>query len=98
VDWRSAVGRNSESVLRRTSVEMADYAFAQSALYAANLGLMTGFVCDRGGPIAAQIATAMSMAARNTAPGFPFRTFNSQPGGAFASRQDAPCRAHDKYA
>ncbi len=36
---------------------------------------MTGFVCDGGGPIVTQIATAINMAVRNTAPGFPFRMF-----------------------
>jgi hypothetical protein len=39
---------------------------------------MTGFACDGGGPIVTQIATAINMAVRNTAPGFPFRMFNSQ--------------------
>jgi hypothetical protein len=62
----------------------------------ANLGLMTGFVCDGGGPIVTQIATAINMAVGNTAPGFPFRMFNSQQNGTFASRRDAPCRTRDK--
>jgi hypothetical protein len=60
----------------------------------ANRSLMTGFVCDGGGPIVAQIARPISMAVKNTALGFPFRMFNSQPPGA--SRRDAPCRTRDR--